>query len=360
MSLSHDRKLAWEWTTLAASVQEKTEGEHIWKKLKLINVSLCAFTAPQAKERCICSWTRYTNLLVWFDNFKLFLIEFGFAIVGCNGEPVFDEKIMHQILNLDAMDISDDGSNTIVGGRPESHSMTLTYQCQVWLLQSHCNAHWHFWKWHHRTVCACALAATIECNSRRKEEALLQVLVPRAQHTWQVWMHHWVDGKGGMNNEEFEHYIDNSIVPLFPNLEDMSGKCILLNIDSGRGWNWRDLLNKCWFRGVYIYLGLPNSTSMQQETEINFYGPFKGFVQRNLAKIAMTCYAKEITMSLGVGILPDGYVRTNPLPQVPTKQSVQTSRIHLPTYFGLPISLSGSFQYENYDHNTQWHSLYKF
>jgi hypothetical protein len=76
---------------------------------------------------------------------------------------------------------------------------------------------------------------------------------------------------------------------------------------------------------------------MQQETNINFYGPFKGAVWRNLAKIDMTCYAKEITMSLGVGTLPDGYVRTNPLPQVPTKKSVQTSRIRLPPYFGLPI-----------------------
>ncbi len=42
-------------------------------------------------------------------------------------------------------------------------------------------------------------------------------------------------------------------------------------------------------------------------------------------------------MSLGVGILPDGYVRTNSLPQVLTKQSVQTSRIRLPLYFRLPI-----------------------
>ncbi len=71
--------------------------------------------------------------------------------------------------------------------------------------------------------------------------------------------------------------------------------------------------------------------------DINFYGPFKGVVWVNLAKIAMTCYAKKITTSLGVRTLPDGYVRTNPLPQVPTKQSVQTSRIRLPPYFGLPI-----------------------
>ncbi len=117
----------------------------------------------------------------------------------------------------------------------------------------------------------------------------------------------------------------------------MPGKCILHKVDSGCGWNLQDLLNKCWLRGVYIYPSLPNSTSMQQEMNVNFYGLFKGVLWRNLAKITMTCYAKEITMSLGVGTLPDGYVRTNPLPQVPTKQSVQTSRICLPPYFGLPM-----------------------
>ncbi len=83
------------------------------------NVPLCAFIAPQAKKRYICSWTRCTNLLAWFDNFKVFLIEFGFAVEGCDGKPVLDEKTMHQILNLDPMDISANRSKTIVGGRPE-------------------------------------------------------------------------------------------------------------------------------------------------------------------------------------------------------------------------------------------------
>jgi hypothetical protein len=87
--------------------------------MKSTNVSLCAYIVPQAKEGCICSWTRYANLLAWFDNCKVFLIEFGFAVVGYNGEPVFDEKTIHQILKLDMMDISVNRSETIVGGRPE-------------------------------------------------------------------------------------------------------------------------------------------------------------------------------------------------------------------------------------------------
>jgi len=40
-----------------------------------------------------------------------------------------------------------------------------------------------------------------------------------------------------------------------------------------------------------------------------------------------------------VGILPDGYGRTNPLPQIPTKQSVPTSKDSLLGYYGIPIAI---------------------
>ncbi len=40
-----------------------------------------------------------------------------------------------------------------------------------------------------------------------------------------------------------------------------------------------------------------------------------------------------------VGILPDGYQQTSPHPQIPTKQSVPTSRECLPGYFGCPIRI---------------------
>ncbi len=53
--------------------------------------------------------------------------------------------------------------------------------------------------------------------------------------------------KGGMNDEEFDKYINNSIVLLYPDLEDMPGKQVLLKVDSGPGRNGRDLLNKARF-----------------------------------------------------------------------------------------------------------------
>ena len=89
--------------------------------------------------------------------------------------------------------------------------------------------------------------------------------------------------KGGMTDDEFEKYINNSIVSLNPGLKDTPGKRVLLKVDSGPGRNGKDLLLKCRFRWLYIYPGLPNATSVQQETDHN-YGPFKGIVRDNLQK----------------------------------------------------------------------------
>ncbi len=86
--------------------------------MRLTNVSLNAIVAPQVEERRIIS-TTYANLLVWFDNFKIFLIEFRFSGVGDNGEPIFDEEMKRRILNVDETEISLDGSKTRAGGRPE-------------------------------------------------------------------------------------------------------------------------------------------------------------------------------------------------------------------------------------------------
>jgi len=98
--------------------------------------------------------------------------------------------------------------------------------------------------------------------------------------------------KGGMNDEEFERYINNTIIPLFPDMEDTLGKRVLLKVDSGPGRNCMSLLVSCRFRGLYLFPGLPNATSVQQETDRN-YGLFKKVVRRNLAALATSCYAQK-------------------------------------------------------------------
>ncbi len=103
--------------------------------------------------------------------------------------------------------------------------------------------------------------------------------------------------KGGMTDVEFEKYIDNSIVPLYPKLEDTKGKRVMLKVDSGPGRNGRDLIMKCRFRGLYLYPSLPNATSVQQETDRN-YGPFKSVVRNNLREISSAFYAANLSIPL--------------------------------------------------------------
>jgi hypothetical protein len=95
-----------------------------------------------------------------------------------------------------------------------------------------------------------------------------------------------------MNDEEFDKYIDNSIVPHYPDLEDMLGKRVLPKVVSGPGRNGsgRDMLNKARFRGVYLFPGLPNATSMQQEPDMNC-GLFKSVVRSNLKNIATASFS---------------------------------------------------------------------
>jgi len=71
----------------------------------------------------------------------------------------------------------------------------------------------------------------------------------------------------------------------------------VLKVDSSPGRNGRELLIKCRFRGLYIYPGLPNATSVQQETDHN-YGPFKGVVCDNLKKMSLAFYAAGLSIPL--------------------------------------------------------------
>ena len=69
-------------------------------------------------------------------------------------------------------------------------------------------------------------------------------------------------------------------------------------VDSSPGSNGWDLMLKARFRGVYINPGLPNATSVQQETDVS-YEPFKNVVSDNLKRIGLAYFAKLKTMKLG-------------------------------------------------------------
>jgi hypothetical protein len=87
---------------------------------------------------------------------------------------------MHQILNLDTMDISVNRSNTIVGGRPDIsfHNPHLPMPSLTSAKSLHSSLAF-LEVTPQDNVCLCT-GSYREHDGRRKEEALLQVFAPRA------------------------------------------------------------------------------------------------------------------------------------------------------------------------------------
>lgn len=90
--------------------------------------------------------------------------------------------------------------------------------------------------------------------------------------------------KGGMDEIEFEKYVKNSIITLYPDACDLPGKRVLIKVDSGPGRLNTELLAELRLLGFYLYPGVPNTTAVTQETDRN-YRPFKGQFRSNLADI---------------------------------------------------------------------------
>jgi hypothetical protein len=99
--------------------------------------------------------------------------------------------------------------------------------------------------------------------------------------------------KAGMNAVELNKYIANSILPLFPDMEDVPGKRVLLKVDSGPGRNNIEMLADLRLQGCYLVPGVPNTTAVTQETDQN-YGPFKDKFRANIRKLTHGRFDKKM------------------------------------------------------------------
>ena len=71
-----------------------------------------------------------------------------------------------------------------------------------------------------------------------------------------------------MYNAEFEKYVKNNIIPLYPDALDVPGKrVVMLKVDSMPGRLNIELLDELCFLGFYLYPGVLNTTAVSQETD---------------------------------------------------------------------------------------------
>ena len=103
--------------------------------------------------------------------------------------------------------------------------------------------------------------------------------------------------KAGMNSVELEKYFKGSILPLYPDIEDVPGKRVIAKVDSGPGRMNLQMLAHLRIRGLYVVPGLPNSTGKTQETDQN-YGPFKGGYRNNLHNLASARFEKKKAINI--------------------------------------------------------------
>ena len=128
-----------------------------------------------------------------------------------------------------------------------------------------------------------------KCKFGREEETMLDASLG-------------LNEKGGMDDNEFELYLKNLMEMIYPDAMDTPGKRVIVKIDSGPGRSNMDLLARLRMRGVILYPGVPNTTSVSQETDRN-YGLFKSVYRENIENFAANCEKAGKSTSASVALI---------------------------------------------------------
>ena len=234
-------------------------------------------------------------------------LELGFAEKDASGATIFPEEQLHNILNIDETCLSLDGSKGARGGRPEviffdprfplvgketsKSGLTTTMIGGSTAAGEALPPHFQF-------------QTSAQTAEREQMRVDMMQFVPAGiyghfgngeEKLWPVTFA--MNAKGGMDDEEFEKYVFNSIVPLYPNAEDKPGKRVMIKVDSGPGRMAKRLLARLRLLGFILYPGVPNTTAVSQETDRN-YGPFKTQFRKNLALVVDERIRKKKSVSL--------------------------------------------------------------
>jgi len=178
-------------------------------------------------------WTTYSNLKMWFDNWGRDLVELGFAIkLNDDGDVHIPDAQLGRIINFNETCLSMDGSGKSRGGRPEvvfynpclplvgrgtsKSSLTTTMITGSSALGKAIPPHFQFQ----------LSAQSVETQRLRAEMVLFFPNISCTFGMPERTLRNCTVGtneKGGMDDHEFELYIKNNILPLYPDAMDAPG-----------------------------------------------------------------------------------------------------------------------------------------
>ena len=270
-------------------------GEDLARKLKRETADELNVGKKNMQEHRRIMWTTANNLSIWFDTWEATLIELGFA----RKKQVEEEDTVEgslffytpeRIINFDETDGTLDNTTGNRGGRPaivfyssdvvggatvaNKSAYSPTIICAVNALGEALPPHFQL-KTQSKTDAGERFSIDFIANVKGirgrfgfTEERVFDVTFG-------------MNEKAGMNADELDKYIENSILPLYPDVEDVQGKRLLIKLDSGPGRTNVKMLAKLRLKGVYIHPGVPNTTHVTQELD-QLYGQFKSIYRQNL------------------------------------------------------------------------------
>jgi len=299
-----------------ANPEENRRKDHLMARLqKDFGPEINLGKSETMEERRI-RWTTFQNLTSWGDHAKEIIIELGFGRQShpndnVIGEVYFFEGQLDRIINFDETRIGLDQTDTQRGGRPSF----VFFDAKKPRPGSSTNKS--------------SLSLTIIVGGTAAGEMIpphFQFTTDGQNEALQVWntsiikyMHdvkgrfgheqekyhpctYGMNEKGGMNKWEFEEYVKNSLVTLYPDAADMPGKRVLLKADSGPGRKNTELMAYLRVRGFYFIPGLPNSTHVSQEMEL-LIGELKSAFHKNLEKLTSSCIVRKRLVPSGAEII---------------------------------------------------------
>lgn len=263
-------------------------------------------------------WTTAYNLEAWYKTWSETLIELGFARkkydheVDVEGDLYFYPRMTNRIGNIDETDGSLDDTHGQRGGRPPM----VFYAPDI--------------AGGGTAVNKSGYSATVICGSTASGDPFpphfqLKTLAQTdsGQRLSVDWFTHTknvfgtfgyserrafpctfgMNERAGMNAVELEKYLKNSILPLYPDIQDYPDKRVVLKVDSGPGRLNVQMLADLRLLGLYIIPGVPNTTHRTQETDQN-YGLYKSCVRDNLRTLSQARFDLLPRKTLQITDLP--------------------------------------------------------
>ena len=191
------------------------------------------------------------NINIWFETLKKFLIDHGFARdkdkgeVTVSGELVYFYGQRDRILNIDESEVGTDGTSKLSGGRPVTKLSSSDSSLPQGATMSNKSGYsatfiggstlegWPIPP--HLQVKSEAMAKNIKLSLGFFQN-IKSVRGKLGFHEVKYFgMTFGANPKAGMDYIEFSKYIFSTIVPLYPDAEDIAGKRVAIIVDSGPG-----------------------------------------------------------------------------------------------------------------------------